>query len=281
LIGAWPLYAAEIAEFKERLKAYIIKAAREAKVHTRWIATNLEHENALVAFVEAILDEADNNEFLNDFKNFQPRLAYYGALNSLSQVLLKITSPGVPDFYQGTELWEFSLVDPDNRRPVDFHKRVQLLKYLKMNEAKEPESLIPELLRDWQDGAIKLYITYKALNFRKAQSDLFLQGDYIPLMTKGSNSRHVVAFARRLENTWVVVGAVRFLTKFLSPGDSCFNKEIWPGNFLSLPHDAPKEFLSIFTGKRLNSIFNDPSRSLPIADLFQNLPVALLFGRAN
>ena len=281
LIGAWPLYLAEIAEFKERLKAYIIKAAREAKVHTRWIATNLEYENALVAFVEVILDEADNTEFLNDFKKFQSRLAYYGALNSLSQVLLKITSPGVPDFYQGTELWDLSLVDPDNRRPVDFHKRVQLLKYLKMKEAKEPESLIQELLRNWQDGAIKLYITYKALNFRKDHSDLFLQGEYIPLMTKGPNSRHVVAFARRLENTWVVVGAARFLTKFLSPGDSYFDKEIWPGNFLSLPHDAPKEFLCIFTGKRLKSIFNDPSRSLPIADLFQNLPVALLFGRAD
>ena len=97
------------------------------------------------------------------------------------------------------QLWDLSLVDPDNRRPVDFHKRVQLLKYLKMKEAKEPESLIQELLRNWQDGAIKLYITYKALNFRKDHSDLFLQGKYIPIMTKGPNSRHVVAFARRLE----------------------------------------------------------------------------------
>ena len=123
-------------EFKARLKAYTIKAAREAKVHTRWIAPNLEHENALTAFTEAILDESDHNEFLNDFKKFQARLAYYGALNSLSQVLLKIASPGVPDFYQGTELWDFSLVDPDNRRPVDFHQRAQLLHDLKMKEAK-------------------------------------------------------------------------------------------------------------------------------------------------
>ena len=138
LLGAWPLFAEEMPEFKERLTKYIIKAAREAKVHTRWIATNMEYESALAAFVEAVLNEADNNEFLKDFQKFQSRLAYYGALNSLSQVLLKITSPGVPDFFQGTEFWDFSLVDPDNRRPVDFHKRVQLLNEVRMKESKGP-----------------------------------------------------------------------------------------------------------------------------------------------
>lgn len=280
LLGAWPLFEEELPEFKERLRAYVIKAAREAKVHTRWIASNHEHENALTAFVQAILDDSDNQEFLKDFKEFQSRLAYYGALNSLSQVLLKIASPGVPDFYQGTELWDFSLVDPDNRRPVDFQKRAQILNDLKMKEAKDPEALIGEMLINWKNGAIKLYITYQALNFRKAYVDLFLKGDYIPLVASGPNGKHVVAFARRLEKTWVIVGVGRFFAGILAPGDSSFREEMWQESFLSLPPGAPKDLVNIFTGKPLKSILNSRSRSFPLASLFQKLPVFLLFGHA-
>jgi len=279
LLGAWPLFEEELPEFKERLKAYVIKAAREAKVYTRWIAPNHEHENALTVFVEAILDESNNHQFLNDFKEFHSRLAYYGALNSLSQVLLKIASPGVPDFYQGTEVWDFSLVDPDNRRPVDFQKRAQLLNDLKMKEAKDPEALFREMLLDWKNGAIKLYITYKALNFRKTYKGLFLKGDYIPLVATGPNSKCVVAFARRLENTWVIVGAARLFTKIISPGGISFSKQAWQEGFLSLPQDVPKDFLNILTGEQLTSTLDEQSRSLTLADLFQKLPVALLFGR--
>ena len=254
LIGAWPLFKEEMPEFKARLQAYIIKAAREAKVHTRWIAPNHEHENALTAFTEAILDESDHNEFLNDFQKFQARLAYYGALNSLSQVLLKIASPGVPDFYQGTELWDFSLVDPDNRRPVDFHQRAQLLHDVKMKAKKAPGALIRELLPNWQNGAVKLYTTYKALNFRKAHPDLFLRGDYIPIMTQGPQSQQVVAFARRQENSWAVVAAARFFTKILPAEALAFDPEVWQESFLSLPHDAPKEWVNIFTGETIKSL---------------------------
>jgi (1->4)-alpha-D-glucan 1-alpha-D-glucosylmutase len=280
LIGAWPLFKAEIPEFKARLQAYTIKAAREAKVHTGWIAPNHEHENALTTFTEAILHESDHNEFLKDFLKIQTRLAYYGALNSLSQVLLKIASPGVPDFYQGTELWDLSLVDPDNRRPVDFHQRAQLLLDLKMKAKKTPESLIQELLRNWQDGAIKLYTTYKALNFRKAHPELFLRGDYIPIMTRGPKSRQVIAFARRRGNSWAVVVVARFFTKILPAEDISFDQAVWQESFLSLPHDAPKEWVNIFTGETIKSIPHKQSRSLDLANLFQNLPVALLFGPA-
>jgi (1->4)-alpha-D-glucan 1-alpha-D-glucosylmutase len=278
LIGAWPLFKAEIPEFKARLKAYTIKAAREAKVHTRWIAPNHEHENALIAFTEAILDESNPNEFLDDFQKIQAQLAYCGALNSLSQVLLKIASPGVPDFYQGTELWDFSLVDPDNRRPVDFHQRAQLLLDLKIKMQQTPGSLIQELLRNWQDGAIKLYITYKALNFRKAHPELFLQGDYIPIMTKGPKNRQAVAFARRRGNSWAVAVVARFFTKILPAADNCFDPAVWQETFLSLPHDAPKEWVNIFTGEAIKSVPHKQSRSLDLANLLQNLPVALLFG---
>jgi (1->4)-alpha-D-glucan 1-alpha-D-glucosylmutase len=281
LIGAWPLLAGEMADFAERIKAYVIKAAREAKVHTRWIATNQEHESALTAFVGAILDETGNNEFLKDFQEFHSSIAPCGALNSLSQVLLKIASPGVPDFYQGMELWDFSLVDPDNRREVDFKERAQLLRDIKRQEAKAPESLIQELLRTWKNGALKLYITYKALNFRKAHLPLFLQGDYLPLETRGPNGKHVVAFARRLEDSWAVVAAARFFTGILKAGELSCGPEVWKQHILALPPEAPGDWINLFTGEKMASFQRQRSRALPLDRLFRNLPVALLQGSSD
>ena len=280
LIGAWPLVEAERAEFADRLKAYVVKAAREAKVHTGWIRPDQEYENALTAFVEAILDEGGDNGFIQDFKEFHAKIAFCGALNSLSQLLLKITSPGVPDFYQGTDLWDFSLVDPDNRRAVDFRLRTRLLHDLQGKEAKDPGSLVRELLRTWKNGALKLYVAYKALNFRKAHLPLFLEGDYQPLKVRGPQEKHVAAFARRLENAWVVVAAARFFAHLLPPGDTSFRKELWQKTHLSLPHDAPQEFLHILGGGTVKEAQEGHSRTLPLAAVFQDLPVALLFGGA-
>jgi (1->4)-alpha-D-glucan 1-alpha-D-glucosylmutase len=281
LLGAWPLLEEELPEFKERLKGYMIKAAREAKVHTRWINPCPEHEAALLAFVEAILEDTPDNAFLQDFRKFQARLAYYGALHSLSQLLLKITSPGVPDFYQGTEFWDFSLVDPDNRRPVDFHERPRLLQDLKRRDTKNPEALIRELLRHWQQGGIKLYLTYKALNFRKTHPDLFLQGDYLPLATLGPQGKNVVAFARRRENLWVVVVVGRLFSKILAAEEPYFHQNVWGENFLNLPPEAPGEWLNIFTGEKLKTREQQRSRSLPLDHLLRHLPVTLLFGRVG
>jgi (1->4)-alpha-D-glucan 1-alpha-D-glucosylmutase len=281
LIGAWPLVAGEGADFTERLKAYVIKAAREAKVHTRWISPNHEHEAALMGFVEAILDEAGDNAFLKDFQEFQAGIEYYGALNSLAQVLLKIASPGVPDFYQGMELWDFSLVDPDNRREVDFEERPRFLQDLKRKEARNTESLIQELLRTWKNGVLKLYITYKALNFRKDQAPLFLQGDYIPLEAKGAHSKHVVAFARRLEDSWAVVAVPRLCTGILSAGEHSFAPKVWEKHVLSLPKEAPAHWLNLFTGEKISSPLRQRARSLPLDGLLVNFPVALLQGRVG
>jgi (1->4)-alpha-D-glucan 1-alpha-D-glucosylmutase len=281
LIGAWPLVEGERADLTERLKAYVVKAAREAKVHTRWIGPNHEHEAALTAFVEAILDETGDNAFLKDFQEFQESISYYGALNSLSQVLLKIASPGVPDFYQGMELWDFSLVDPDNRRKVDFEERARLLRDLKRKEARNPESLIQELLRTWKNGSLKLYITYRALNFRQAQTPLFLQGDYLPLEVRGANSRHVVAFARRLEDSWAVMAVPRLLTGILAAGERSFAPKVWKKHVLSLPDDAPAEWVNLFTGDKIASPLRQRTRSLPLDRLLKNLPVALLHGRID
>jgi (1->4)-alpha-D-glucan 1-alpha-D-glucosylmutase len=278
LLGAWPLLEEEVPGFKERLQAYMIKAVREAKVHTRWIDPGLEHESALLAFVDDILEDTPANAFLRDFREFQARLSCSGALHSLSQVLLKITSPGVPDLYQGTELWDLSLVDPDNRRPVDFHQRAQLLNELKMKELKGAGPLIHDLLNHWQTGGLKLYVTYKALNFRKAHLNLFLQGDYVPLETRGPNREKVVAFARRQENSWAVVVAARLCSTMLAAGALAFDPEVWREDFIVLPQEVPGEWLNIFTHERLESGPAQGSRSLPLDLLFSKLPVALLSG---
>ena len=160
---------------------------------------------------------------LDHFLKTHSRLAYHGALNSLSQLLLKIASPGVPDFYQGTELWDFSLVDPDNRRPVEFRKRVRLLKDIKKRESKNPGALISELLAGWEDGLIKLYVTYKALDFRRKHRDLFLEGDYVPLSCSGARENNVVAFLRKKDDRWALVAVPRLTAKLAHPAPPLAN----------------------------------------------------------
>jgi (1->4)-alpha-D-glucan 1-alpha-D-glucosylmutase len=276
MLGAWPLDPAEVPAFKERLQGYMIKAAREAMVHTRWISPQVEHEKALLAFVDHILDEAGNREFLADFRKLQARLAYYGAMNSLSQVLLKIAAPGVPDFYQGTELWDFSLVDPDNRRPVDFDKRVRFLKDLKLQERKKGPALVCKLISRWADGRIKLYITYKALNFRKDNPDLFLQGDYSPLAAEGDREKNILALARRHGSNWALAVAARFLTHIAEPGRPAIGREVWGESVLRLPPKAPVRWIDTFTGVEHRAIESGPSLTLPLQRIFRHLPVAFL-----
>ncbi|MFH0789780.1 MAG: malto-oligosyltrehalose synthase, partial [Pseudomonadota bacterium] len=281
LIGAWPLFEGEEEAFKERLKAYLLKAAREAKVHTRWITPNEDYENALLAFVEAILEKSEQNYFLPDFRKVQSRLAYYGALNSLSQLLLKITSPGIPDFYQGTELWDFSLVDPDNRRPVDFEKRFRLLRELTGRGGRDKEDRVRELLNHWKDGRIKLFITQKALRFRKKQPALFLGGEYIPLAAEGNRKKQVVSFARTKGPEWVITGVGRFYSQFTSPGTFPLGPESWGKGCLGLPPEAPKYWQDILTGERLTTSIRNRRPVLPLGELFNRLPVTLLYGRAD
>src|SRR5258706_5722433 len=180
LVGMWPLDDRERASVPERLKQYLEKAAREAKTHTSWLAPNAAYEEALLRFADGILG---NKPFLEAFVGFQRRIAFFGFLNGLAQVVLKATAPGVPDFYQGTELWDFSLVDPDNRRPVDYAARAAML-------AKMPAA--PTLLRRWTDGRVKLFVTQRSLALRAAHTALFRDGAYTPL-DAGPN---VVAFTR-------------------------------------------------------------------------------------
>jgi (1->4)-alpha-D-glucan 1-alpha-D-glucosylmutase len=276
MIGAWPLNEAEVVGFKERLKNYMVKAAREAKVYTRWIAPDHDHEEALLAFVDAVLELAPGNRFLRDFQQFQEQVAYFGALNSLSQVVLKLVSPGVPDFYQGTEIWDFSLVDPDNRRPVDYEKRRALLKELQQKEARSPAALWPRLLSQWQDGAIKLFVTAKALNFRRSQAALFREGDYLPLMSRGTRSPHLIACARRKGQVWTLAVVPRLLSQLTPAGQPPLGPGVWGEEELSLPAGAPGVWENVFTGDLIRRSPGRRDQGLPLAEIFRHLPVALL-----
>jgi len=266
LIGAWPLSKEEVSAFKERLKDYMIKAVREAKAITSWIKINQKYEDAILSFIDAILQDSADNKFFNDFLMFQKKTACYGALNSISQLLLKITSPGVPDFYQGTELWDFSLVDPDNRRPVDFKKRKRLLDSLLREEPP-----IGEILTSWEDGRIKLYVTYKALNARRTHHELLQKGDYIPLRIEGERQEHVCAFVRRYGGKWALVAVPRLFTKLSAVNVPPLGKRVWKDNYVLLPEDAPRNWLNIFTGETIDGV-----KGIALAELFSKFPITML-----
>ncbi|MBE3586085.1 MAG: malto-oligosyltrehalose synthase [Thermoanaerobacter sp.] len=277
LLGAWPLEEGEMDSFKQRLREYLLKAAREAKTRTSWLNPDPAYEEALLKFVETILEDDKNNRFRQDFLEFQKITAFYGAIYSLAQVLLKIASPGIPDFYQGTELWNFSLVDPDNRRPVDFTRRMRLLTGLQEKENSAGLlALAKELLSTWPDGRVKLYLTYKALHFRRARRELFQAGEYIPLQAAGPLQRHLCAFARRAGESWALVVVPRLV--------ACLNgrepqlqfpvgEKIWGETALILPARAPDRWLNIFTGEEINS---SAKGSLSLAEVFRHFPAALL-----
>ena len=278
MLGAWPLAVEEEISFGERLQAYVVKAVREAKVNTRWIDPKSEYEKALVEFVRAVLDPSGDNLFLQDFRRFQERIAYHGALNSLAQVLLKIGSPGVPDFYQGTELWDFSLVDPDNRRPVDFQQRVKFLKGLRKRVAKGLRPLARQLLSQWQDGRVKLFLIHQALNFRQAHLDLFLHGEYLPLAVSGPGEELAVALARRHGQEWGLVVVPRLTTQNAAPGRPPLGEGAWGETLLHLPPEAPGAWKNVLTGETLETSCLHQEQVLSLKNIFQHFPVALLAG---
>jgi (1->4)-alpha-D-glucan 1-alpha-D-glucosylmutase len=275
MLGAWPNSEKGVSGFKERLKVYALKAAREAKIFTGWQSPDTEYEGALTAFLDDII-QGSNTEFMEDFLLFEKRIAYYGALNSLAQVLLKLTSPGVPDFYQGTELWDFSLVDPDNRRPVDFKQRTGLLEGLMQQESQGQQPLGKQLLEHWEDGRIKLYVIYKALNARRTAQTLFQDGDYIPLRTKGRRQEHICAFVRRLGDTWSLTVVPRLLTRLVPVGTPPVSRQVWGDDRLLLPKDAPERWYNVFTGEKL--MIPGTARELYLGDILYLFPIAFLTG---
>lgn len=278
LLGAWPLLPEELPALPERLAAYLIKALREAKVHSHWTTPDTEYEGAVLAFARELMRDSPDNDFLPEFLKFQGLLAWCGALNSLSQVLLKIAAPGIPDFYQGTELWDFSLVDPDNRRPVDFRRRTQLLREVQGKAAQGMEYLFHELWTHWRRGDLKLFLTAAALNFRRRRLSLFLEGDYLPLTGRGPQADRLVAFARRLGEEWVVAVAGRFFAGGGEVGRYPGGAP-WRDTVLLLPPEAPPHFQEVLSGRGLTATAGQDARHLSVAEILEYLPAALLWGR--
>jgi (1->4)-alpha-D-glucan 1-alpha-D-glucosylmutase len=255
LLGAWPISA-------DRAVEYMRKATKEAKVNTSWISPNERWDAAVEQFVRALLaDEA----FLGAFRPLQERVAGYGMYNGLSQLLLKLAVPGVPDVYQGQELWDYSLVDPDNRRPVDYALRSRLLDGLLAG----PPSAA-ELLRNWPDGRIKLWLTHRGLCLRRERPALFGEGSYRGIPAEGARRANVVALARERDHERVVAAAPRLVTRLVAdPAEPPVGESIWGDTRLGVPAGRYEDVL---TGRQVR-IGGD---GLAVADLFRELPLALL-----
>jgi (1->4)-alpha-D-glucan 1-alpha-D-glucosylmutase len=253
----------------------MLKALREAKENTSWANQNEQYESAVREFVNDVLN---SQPFRESFVPFHQVVSHFGMLNSLSQILIKLTAPGVPDFYQGNELWEFNLVDPDNRRAVDYDVRRRTLRDLQQLDTKaweERKAGIRGLVESMHDGCIKLYVTAKSLNFRKQHPGLFQHGEYLPLQVEGEFHRHVVAFARKYEDEMLVVATPRLCAQLLkgTPGLP-LGKEVWGDTTIHLPGAGTLH--NIFTGEVINSTQAEGPKTVSAADLFRSFPVALL-----
>jgi len=282
LLGTWPSAVPTgtgYALYRQRIRDYMLKAVREAKVNSSWINPDAAYEEALMFFIDMILDDAHPNRFLDDFKSFHPLISSCGMLNSLSQALLKITSPGIPDFYQGCELWDLSLVDPDNRRSVDFELRASLLDALKTTESSTgPLPLARDLVASMGDGTIKLYLISRALAFRRQKRELFESGSYLPLDAMGEKAENVCVFERSLDTDTVIVVAPRFFTRLDGRADGMpLGGEIWRDTRLIIPSGSPgSRYSNIFTAETVASAPGEGSAVLYLADALASFPVALL-----
>ena len=256
LLGMWPLDAAELPTVEARLRAYLEKAAREAKTHTSWLAPNADYERRLLDFGGAVVN---SDAFRQAFLRLQKKTAFHGYLNSLSQVVLKATSPGLPDFYQGTEVWDLSLVDPDNRRPVDYDARQQMLTKLKNAHAKGSLD-VASLLKRWADGRIKLFVTWRALDTRARHAATFRDGAYTPLRSESPN---VVAYTRGDD---ILVAVPRLTTQLVQPPQAPVGA-VWGSASVA----AEGRWRNVFTGEVVES----RDGRIALAELFATFPVAL------
>lgn len=282
LLGIWPLQAPDdksFADLEQRLQDYMLKAVREAKEQTSWINPHPEYEAALGEFIQALFRRPQRNAFLTDFQSMLHRFVRPGLYNSLSQALLKLALPGCPDLYQGNELWAFNLVDPDNRRPVDYTHRRTLLEQLARHDA-HPESLpslLQELLTEIEDGRAKLYVTWKVLDLRCRLSELFTRGEYLPLSAAGHRQAHLVAFMRRHENRTVIVATARWLAELISEQQPHpTGAPVWQDTWLELPPDTAKRYRNPLSGREVLARRHADHFAIEVSELFRDLPVALL-----
>ncbi|MEC4674452.1 MAG: malto-oligosyltrehalose synthase [Nitrospirota bacterium] len=281
LVGAWPFAALDspdYVDFIQRIQEYMLKALREAKIHSSWISPHEAYERAMSTFVTKILSPILPHPFLDDFLQFQTKISAYGMYNSLAQVVIKTTAPGIPDFYQGTELWDFTLVDPDNRRPVDYSQRIAMIEELKPFDIQPSGGFLEDLLASYTDGRIKLYLTQRLLHYRRTHSTLFLQGSYDPLETLGTRQHHLCAYQRAWEGKSVISLAPRLIHQLLpDPSKHALGKAVWDDTMVVLPQsDRGTTYLNILTNAPVNSILVNQQPMIPVAEIFTDLPVALM-----
>ncbi len=282
LIGIWPDQAPQGAErlrLVERLQHYMLKVAREAKVDTSWVSPHEAYEQALTQFVADVFRQDKRRAFVADLDNLAQRVAEHGRWNALAQQVLKISSPGAPDFYQGTELWCLTLVDPDNRQPVDFGLRQRSFAMLRERIASgQRDVLLQELLEQRRDGRIKLFATWQALQARRQAPELFTAGDYLPLEVRGPHADRVVAVARRRGEQFAIAVAPRLTVKLCGLGGPPPLGPVWQETAVVLPPEIRGgELVDCFTEQRLNAA--EPA--LRVARLLDRFPVALLTARRS
>jgi (1->4)-alpha-D-glucan 1-alpha-D-glucosylmutase len=288
MLGIWPLAALTADEhgaLLARLQAYMIKAVREAKQHTSWFSPDAVYEEGLLNFIEQITNPAGKNVFLTDFIDFNRHIARCGLFNSLSQTLLKLSVPGVPDIYQGNELWEFNLVDPDNRRPVDYLQRQQWLEDVKQSVAvpqTQLASAVREFLDDCADGRAKLYLTWQLLQIRTQWPGVFQNGAYLPLLVSGEHKEHICAFMRQTEAISLIIIAPRWFSRLITAADKelPLSEAVW-GNATWIEIAQPAAMvknhgLNLLTGETIALTEINGTLALAAADALMSFPVALI-----
>jgi len=286
LIGTWPLEEpdeTDLDAYRRRIESYMLKAARESKARTSWAAADTEYEEALMQFVRAALERREGNLFLTDFCAFNRRIVRFGLLNGLSQTLLKLTAPGVPDVYQGNELWDFSLVDPDNRRPVDYGLRRRLFETL-TGEAAEGAPIARGLAEDVTDPRSKLFLHVRTLGLRRRDPELFERGEYLALKVTGRRAPHLCAFARRLEGRLAVVLAPRLYLKLMGVGSAAddgsrrlpLGAEVWADTAVQLPPAPETPLRGVLDGAIVPPTAGEGPPAISAAEALRSFPVALL-----
>jgi (1->4)-alpha-D-glucan 1-alpha-D-glucosylmutase len=290
LLGAWPLepYSPEeYSIFVERIQHYMLKVLREAKAHTSWINPNPAYEEAIQHYIAQILDTQTQGTFLDDFLMFQRRLSHYGLFNSLAQTLLKITAPGVPDTYQGTELWDWSLVDPDNRRTVDYKRRHDMLRALLEHLAgagEDRRTLVQELLTHKEDGRLKLYVTTLALHCRRMHPELFSSARYTPAQGRGAKGQYVFGFSRCQGHCAAIVAVPRLIAGLLAGNhDTPLGEAVWQDTRLLVPGiiNPHWDWRNVLTGEPVVFAEDDGQPTLALAELLRHCPVALLVAQTD
>jgi (1->4)-alpha-D-glucan 1-alpha-D-glucosylmutase len=284
LLGSWPavpLDEAALAAYRSRIEAYMIKAVREAKVHSSWINVNESYEQAVREFVRGLLARP-HSLFLDDFEALQRLVGWLGMLNSLSQTLIRIASPGVPDIFQGTELWDYSLVDPDNRRAVDWALRRRLLERVRPLLALPSAERVPQLramLERPEDGRAKLFVICVGLASRARNPTVFERGDYVAMPAEGTHAKRIVAFGRRGPAGGVIAVAPRFFAALCErPGQLPCGTQVWGDTHLPLPWLTPGVELRDAISGRAAMATSEPQHGtrLPVGELLGAFPVALL-----